>query len=78
MQPVLRWLRSPRLALGVIGFLAAWTGVGAWAPWMQPEGPPAPEWAVAIGLGHPFTSWPFLVAVALLFASTRLAMPWGA
>lgn len=76
MQPVLRWLRSPRLALGVIGFLAAWTGVGAWAPWMQPEGPPAPEWAAAVGLGHPFTSWPFLVAVALLFAST-LACTWG-
>jgi hypothetical protein len=76
LSHLLRFLRSPRLALSVIGFLAVWTGVGAWAPWMQPQGPAAPAWAVAIGLGHPFTSWPFLVAVALLFAST-LACTWG-
>ncbi len=76
MARLLSFLRSPRLALTVIGFLATWTGVGAWAPWMQPDGPPAPAWAVAVGLGHPFTSWPFLVAVALLFAST-LACTWG-
>ncbi len=76
MQGIVRLLRSPRLALGVIAFLAAWTGVGAWAPWMQPAGPPAPAWAVAVGLDHPFTSWPFLVAVALLFAAT-LACTWG-
>ena len=76
MSRVLTFLRAPRLALTVIGFLAVWTGVGAWAPWMQPQGPAAPDWAVAIGLGHPFTSWPFLAAVALLFAST-LACTWG-
>jgi hypothetical protein len=73
---VLSFLRAPRLALSVIGFLAAWTGVGAWAPWMQPQGPAAPAWAVAVGLDHPFTSWPFLAAVALLFATT-FACTWG-
>ena len=76
MPRLLSFLRSPRLALAVIGFLAIWTGVGAWAPWMQPQGPAAPAWAVAVGLAHPFTSWPFLAAVALLFAST-LACTWG-
>ena len=76
MSRLLTFLRSPRLALTVIGFLAVWTGVGAWAPWMQPQGPAAPAWAVTIGLDRPFTSWPFLLAVALLFAST-LACTWG-
>ena len=76
MTRILSLLRSPRLALPVIGFLATWTGVGAWAPWMQPQGPAAPPWAVAIGLDLPFTSWPFLLAVALLFACT-LACTWG-
>jgi hypothetical protein len=73
---ILKFLRSPRLALAVIGFLAIWTGVGAWAPWMQPSGPAAPAWSVAIGLDHPFSTWPFLLAVALLFVST-LACTWG-
>ncbi len=76
MSRLVSLLRSPRLALSVIGFLAAWTGVGAWAPWIQPGGPPAPAWAVAVGLDHPFTAWAFLVGVALLFAST-LACTWG-
>ena len=76
MSRLLSFLRAPRLALTVIGFLAVWTGVGAWAPWMQPQGPAAPAWAVAIGLDRPFTSWPFLVAVAMLFATT-LACTWG-
>jgi hypothetical protein len=43
---------------------------------MQPQGPAAPAWAVAVGLHHPFTAWPFLLVVALLFAST-LACTWG-
>jgi len=76
LSRIVSFLRSPRLALSVIGFLAAWTGVGAWAPWMQPQGPAAPAWAVAVGLDRPFTAWPFLVVVALLFAST-LACTWG-
>jgi hypothetical protein len=76
LSRLLLLLRSPRLALSVIGFLAAWTGVGAWAPWMQPNGPAAPAWAAAVGLDHPFTSWPFLLAVALLFVCT-LACTWG-
>jgi hypothetical protein len=76
LSRLLTLLRSPRLALAVIGFLAAWTGVGAWAPWMQPNGPAAPAWAATFGLDHPFTSWPFLVAVALLFVCT-LACTWG-
>ena len=76
MARLLSLLRAPSLALSVIGFLAVWTGVGAWAPWMQPNGPAAPGWSATIGLAHPFTSWPFLLAVALLFAST-LACTWG-
>jgi hypothetical protein len=76
LSRLLPFLRSPRLALSVIGFLAVWTGVGAWAPWMQPQGPAAPAWAATAELDRPFTSWPFLLAVALLFAST-LACTWG-
>ena len=76
MARLLSLLRSPRLALAVIGFVATWTGVGAWTPWMQPNSPVAPAWATAIGLDRPFTSWPFLLAVALLFACT-LACTWG-
>ncbi len=76
MDRIVKLLRAPRLALAVIGFLAAWTATGAWAPWTQPGGPAAPAWARAAGLAHPFTAWPFLAAVALLFAST-LACTWG-
>ena len=76
MNRTLQLLRSPKLALAVIGFVAAWTTVGAWAPWAQPSGHPAPAWASAIGLAHPFTGWPFLAAVALLFGSTS-ACTWG-
>jgi hypothetical protein len=76
LSRLLTLLRSPRLALAVIGFIAIWTGVGAWAPWMQPNGPAAPPWAATVGLDHPFTSWPFLLAVALLFVCT-LACTWG-
>lgn len=76
MNRIVQLLRSAKLALGVIGFLAAWTAVGAWIPWARPEGGAPPAWASAIGLAHPFTAWPFLAAVALLFAST-LACTWG-
>ncbi len=76
MDRIVKLLRAPRLALAVIGFLAAWTATGAWAPWTQPGGPAALAWARAAGLAHPFTAWPFLAAVALLFAST-LACTWG-
>lgn len=76
MNRILQLLRSPKLALAVIAFVAAWTTVGAWVPWAQPGGHSAPAWAVAIGLAHPFTAWPFLSAVALLFTST-LACTWG-
>lgn len=76
MAPIVQFLRSLRLALAVISFLAAWTTVGAWVPWTRPGGHAPPAWAVATGLDHPFTSWPFLAAVALLFAAT-LACTWG-
>jgi hypothetical protein len=72
---LLSLLRAPATALAVIAFTGAWTAVGAWAPWMR-AGAVAPAWAAAVGLDHPFTAWPFLAAVALLFAST-LACTWG-
>jgi hypothetical protein len=69
-------LRSPRLVLADLAFLAVWCGAGAWLPWALPGGPSAPAWAVAVGLDRPFVAWPFLAAVALLFACT-LACTWG-
>ncbi|BDG07366.1 cytochrome c biogenesis protein ResB [Anaeromyxobacter paludicola] len=69
LRHVLGWLRSPRLALGLIAFLAAWCGVGAWASFARGSAP-APGWAAATGLDRPFSSWPFLAGNALLFAST--------
>jgi cytochrome c biogenesis protein len=74
-------LRAPRLALAVLAFVATWSGVGAWASWAR-GGAPASPVVVMAGLDRPFSSGPFLVAVALLFASTlactlsRLARPW--
>lgn len=75
MTRLLSFLRAPATALAVIAFTGAWTAVGAWAPWMR-GGDAAPAWAAKVGLDHPFTAWPFLAAVALLFAST-LACTWG-
>lgn len=74
MPRVLRLLRSPRLALGVLGFLAAYCGLAAWLPWPR-AGVAAPGWAVAFGLDPPFASPAFLSAVSLLFLST-LACLW--
>lgn len=76
MTRLLSFLRAPRLALAEIAFLAAWAGIGSWAPWTLPDGAPAPAWAAAVGLDHPFRTWPFLLAVGLLFASI-LAVTWG-
>jgi cytochrome c biogenesis protein len=65
---LLRGLRSPRLVLGVLAFLAGWCAFAAWAPWTR--GPTSiPGWAAALGLERPLASWPFFVATALLFAS---------
>ncbi len=69
-------LRSPRFALAILAFGAAYCGTAAWLPWSLPGGAPPPAWAAAIGLDHPFAAWPFLASVALLFAST-LACTWG-
>ncbi len=69
-------LRSPRFALSVIGFIAAYSAAGAWLPWSLPGGAPPPAWASSLGLDHPFATPLFLVAVALLFASV-LACTWG-
>lgn len=73
---LVRLLRSPRFALALLGFLAVWSGAGAWLPWSLPGGSPPPAWAVSLGLDHPFASAPFLAGVGLLFASL-LACTWG-
>jgi hypothetical protein len=73
---MVRLLRSSRFVLPLLAFLAAYSAVGAWLPWSLAGGPPPPAWAEALGLDHPFSAWPFLAAVALLFAST-LACTWG-
>lgn len=67
-------LRSPRLALGVLGFLTVYCGIAAWLPWSAP-GAVLPRWAVAVGLHRPFASAAFLAAIALLFLGT-LACLW--
>jgi len=69
-------LRSAAVARAILIFLALFGAGGAWAPWVQPDGPPAPAWATALWLDHPFSSPWFLLGVALLFAST-LACTWG-
>jgi len=76
VSSIVSFLRRPSTALAIIAFVAVWTTAGAWAPWTREQGGVAPTWAAAIGLGHPFTAWPFLAGVALLFAST-LACTWG-
>lgn len=68
-------LRSPRLARVDLLFIGAYAAVAAWLPWARGGGE-APAWARAVGLEHPFSAWPFLLAVALLFAST-LGCTWG-
>jgi hypothetical protein len=69
-------LRSPRFVLAILAFAAAYCAAAAWLPWSLPGGAPPPPWAAALGLEHPFSAWPFLACVALLFAST-LACTWG-
>jgi hypothetical protein len=69
-------LRSARFARGTLLFLAAYAGVAAWLPWTLEGGPPPPGWASAVGLDHPFSAIPFLLACGALFAST-LACTWG-
>ncbi len=56
--------------------MGGYAAAGAWLPWSLPGGGAPPGWAVAAGLDHPFTTWTFLGAIALLFAST-LACTWG-
>ncbi len=73
---MVRLLRSPRFVLAILAFGTAYAAIGAWLPWSLPGGAPPPGWAVALGLDHPFSAWPFLASVALLFAST-LACTWG-
>ncbi|WP_242392765.1 hypothetical protein [Anaeromyxobacter oryzisoli] len=73
---LVRIVRSPSFALAVIGFVAVYSAVGAWLPWSSPGGRPAPAWAAALRLDHPFSAPPFLVAVAALLASV-LACTWG-
>lgn len=75
-MPLVRLLRSPRIALGVLAWVALWSAAGAWLPWSLPGGAPPPAWAVSLGLDHPFSTAPFLAGVALLFASV-LACTWG-
>jgi hypothetical protein len=74
MRDISRLLRSPRLALGVLGFLAAYCALASWLPGPS-EGAAAPGWVVALRLERPFASPLFLVAVGLLFVTT-LACLW--
>jgi hypothetical protein len=73
---MVRLLRSPRFVFAVLASGTAYCAVGAWLLWSLRGGAPAPAWAAALGLDHPFSAWPFLVAVGLFFAST-LACTWG-
>lgn len=75
MNEVLQALKSPRVARGVLLFLAAFGGIAAWLPWTS-EGTTPPYWASALGLDHPFSSFPFLAACGLLFLNT-LACTWA-
>lgn len=74
MLNLLKFLRSPGLALGVLLFLALYVGVATWlSPWSS--GKPIPPWMVALGLAHPFSSTLFLLICGLLFVNT-LACTW--
>ena len=74
MSGLLHLLRAPRLALGVLGFLAAYCGLAAWLPWSN-GGAAVPGWAVTLALDRPFAAPVFLPAVGLLFLTT-LACLW--
>lgn len=67
---VWHWLRSPRLALTILVFVAGYAGLAAWLPWMTGTSSTPPGWAVQAGLDHPFRSYPFLAACLLLFINT--------
>lgn len=71
MTRVWRFLRSPRLALGTLVFLAAYCGTAAWLPWQGPGSAP-PAWFSSMHLDHPFSSPVFLAATGLLFLSTAV------
>lgn len=62
-------LTSPRLALAVLMLISVYTGTASWFPWVR-SASPAPAWAQAAGLDHPFTAIPFLLLIPLLFIST--------
>ena len=66
MNQLLRIFASPRLTLGVLGFLVAYSGLAAWAPDTSLERVFGPL---------PFSAVPFLAAVSLLFLCT-LSCTW--
>lgn len=72
MSRVWRSLRSPRLALGVLAFLALYCSGAAWFPWQRAGALPPPSWAARLHLDHPFSSPVFLAATVLLFLSTAV------
>lgn len=72
MTSLARLLRSPKLALVVLAFLAFYCLAAAWLPWTQPGNGRTPGWAARLGLEHPFTAPVFLAAAFLLFASTAV------
>src|SRR5690242_19760063 len=76
MSRAVALLRSAAFARAVLVYLAVFGGVGAWLPWVTDPARPAPGWATAVGLDHPFSSAWFVGGVVLLFAST-LACTWG-
>jgi hypothetical protein len=54
----------------VLVVLGLYAGTAAWFPWVNNTGRTAPGWAISVGLDHPFKALPFLLLIALLFAST--------
>lgn len=65
-----RALRSPKLALATLAFLAIYAVAFAWTPWMRSLEVAPPAWASALGLDTPFSSPVFLAAIVLVFLET--------
>lgn len=65
-----RLLRSAKLALATLGFIAAYSGAFAWAPWQRSLEIAAPGWAQTLFLDRPFSSPLFVAAIVLLFLET--------
>ncbi len=78
MTRLVQFFRSTRLARALLISLGAYIAVAAWLPWTRTDvaATPAPGWAVAMGLDHPYAAPPFLLLGLALFLSTW-ACTWG-